>query len=77
MPIHCDIQTVIIYVAMNFVFHNSTKHIEVDCQLVRDYLVKVFLSLEHVANILMKATPPKVFFTLCGMLGIIDVYTPA
>lgn len=38
MSMHCGNQSVI-YIAKNLVFHYRTKHIEVDCHLVRDIIV--------------------------------------
>ena len=59
-----------------------TKHIEVNCHLVRDVCTKKVVSLplnpssKQLADLLTKAASPKVFSILCSKLGMIDIYVP-
>ena len=77
-PLHID-NTSAIQIATNPIFHERTKHIEVDCHSIRDTLESQVISLPHisfnlqVANVFTKALTRQRHQFLVGKLLLADL----
>lgn len=82
MPMYCDNQTTI-FIASNTIFHERTKHIEVDYHFVLEaFMMKQVLtpytrSKDQSLGIYTNLLNSSHFSSLCSKVNLLDIYIPA
>jgi len=80
--VYCDNKSAI-YLAHNPTFHERTKHIEIDCHVVRERIQSGLIHLlpvpssSQIADLLTKPLLSPAFNSLVSKLGLCDLHSPA